>query len=302
MKAIGKRQKARENKERVVAVSGGFDPLHIGHVRLLRAARALGDRLVVIMNNDNWLMAKKGFVFMPQEERVELLRKFPFVDNVVLTSHRKDDPDRSVVRTLKEVKPDIFANGGDRDPKDAKKKSSSLNLDQTFCRENGIELIFNVGEGGKVQSSSWMINAARKPASRSVRPWGRYYGWDSGKGWNLKTVYIDRGKRLSLQYHRGRSEHWMLVEGDATATIESPSGLKEMYTLRLGESFRVGKGAVHRLESKKGGVIVEVALGHFDEDDIVRLEDDHGRAPLEKTLRRKTVRSTVRSLTGRVSK
>ena len=93
-----------------------------------------------------------------------------------------------------------------------------------------------------------------------------------------------------------------LVEGDATATIESPSGLKEMYTLRLGESFRVGKGAVHRLESKKGGVIVEVALGHFDEDDIVRLEDDHGRAPLEKTLRRKTVRSTVRSLTGRVSK
>ena len=112
-----------------------------------------------------------------------------------------------------------------------------------------------------------------------MRPWGVYYGWDNGQGWNLKTVYVNPGKRLSLQYHHGRSEHWMLVDGDAIATIRNPSGSEEKYPLRLGESFRVGKGTVHRLESKRGGVIVEVALGDFDEDDIVRIEDDHGRVP-----------------------
>ncbi len=77
----------------------------------------------------------------------------------------------------------------------------------------------------------------------------------------------------------------MLVEGDAMATILQSSGLEERYPLRLGESFRVGKGTVHRLESKRGGVIVEVALGHFDENDIVRLEDDHGRAPQRRKRR-----------------
>ncbi|OGG80052.1 hypothetical protein A3A39_03095 [Candidatus Kaiserbacteria bacterium RIFCSPLOWO2_01_FULL_54_13] len=260
----------KKRKPLSVAVSGGFDPLHIGHARLFRAARKLGDKLVVILNNDNWLRAKKGFVFMPQKERAELIRTLPFVDTVVLTKHRRDDPDRSVCRVLEKIRPAIFANGGDRFAKNTPEVA--------LCKRLGIKMIFNVGRGGKVQSSSWMIEAARKPASRTVRPWGSYFGWDSGKRWNLKTVYIRPGKRLSLQYHRGRSEHWILVEGDATATIQSPSGLMETYPLRLGESFRVGKGAVHRLESKRGGVIVEVALGHFDEEDIVRLEDDYGRA------------------------
>lgn len=249
--------------------------MHVGHVRLFKAARRLGERLVVILNNDNWLHAKKGFVFMPQRERAELIRAFPFVDRVVLTDHKKDDPDRSVVRALAKVRPAIFGNGGDRFKKNVPEVA--------LCKRLGIRMVFNVGHGGKVQSSSWMVDAARKPASRTVRPWGTYYGWDSGKVWNLKTVYIHPGKRLSLQYHHGRSEHWMLVEGDATATILQSSGLEERYPLRLGESFRVGKGTVHRLESKRGGVVVEVALGHFDENDIVRLEDDHGRAPKKRS-------------------
>ena len=255
---------------RTVAVSGGFDPLHIGHVRLFKAARELGDKLIVILNNDNWLRSKKGFVFMPQKERAELIQALPFVDKVVFSDHTKADPDGSVARALQKLRPAIFANGGDR--------GKSNTPERTVCKRLGIKMVFNVGKGGKLQSSSWMIDASRKPASRTVRPWGSYFGWDSGKGWNLKTVYVDPGKRLSLQYHKGRSEHWMLVEGDATATIQNSSGLIEVYPLRLGESFRVGKGTAHRLESKKGGVIVEVALGHFDEDDIIRLQDDFGRA------------------------
>lgn len=259
----------KKREARWVAVSGGFDPLHIGHVRLFRAARRLGDKLVVIVNNDNWLQAKKGFVFMPQKERAEIIREFPFVDKVVFTDHTIKDPDRSVVRSLRKLRPAIFANGGDR-------KSAKDIPEVAACKELGIKMVFNVGRGGKVQSSSWMVGAARRPASQTIRPWGAFFGWDAGKDWNLKTVYIKPGKRLSLQYHKKRSELWILVAGDATATTRT--GKKTVRkALTKGRVFAVGKGVVHRLESVRGGVVVEVARGSFDENDIVRLEDDHGR-------------------------
>lgn len=259
-------------KEKWVAVSGGFDPVHIGHIRLFETARKLGDKLVVILNNDSWLRAKKGFFFMPQKERVELIRAFPFVDKVVLTEHKKDDLDQSVVRALKKLRPAIFANGGDRKP------SADPIPEVAACKKLGIKIEYNVGHGGKVQSSSWMINAARRPASKSVRPWGEYYGWDSGRGWNLKTIYVKPRMRVSLQYHHHREEWWLLVSGDAQATTGQGKDSKTV-ELKKGEVFRVHKKQIHRLSSRRGGIIVEVAYGKFDEDDIVRLEDDHGRAP-----------------------
>ncbi|HYC34703.1 MAG TPA: adenylyltransferase/cytidyltransferase family protein [Candidatus Paceibacterota bacterium] len=149
-------------KKTVVAVSGGFDPLHIGHIRMFKAAKKLGDRLVVILNNDNWLRNKKKFAFMPEQERKEIIESFSFVDQVVITNHRENDPDHSVVRMLKKIKPDIFANGGDRNPTDAKDKKSPLNKDQAHCIEFGIRMVFNVGRGGKIQSSSWLVDKAVK--------------------------------------------------------------------------------------------------------------------------------------------
>lgn len=134
---------------RTVAVSGGFDPIHIGHVRMFKEAQALGDRLVVILNNDNWLITKKGFAFMPELERAEIIREFPFVDEVVITGHAPNDPDRSVCRELAAIKPAIFANGGDR-------KEVADIPEAAVCTEHGIEMIFNIGFGGKVQSSSWL--------------------------------------------------------------------------------------------------------------------------------------------------
>ncbi|TSC87215.1 MAG: mannose-6-phosphate isomerase [Parcubacteria group bacterium Gr01-1014_8] len=267
-----------KRKKRVVAVSGGFDPLHIGHVRMFEAARKLGDKLVVILNNDNWLKDKKGFAFMPEKERKELIEALPFVDQVVVTDHKKGDPDRSVVRALRHVKPHIFANGGDRDTRDAKKKTSSLNADQNFCIQHGTRVVFNVGRGGKVQSSSWMIQDAARHTARSVRPWGEFYGWDAGGNWYVKTIYVRPNKRLSLQYHNKRSESWMLVSGDATATIGKKGEKLTRVKLKRGEAFTVPKGYVHRLESKKGGTLVEIALGSsFNEKDIVRLQDDFKR-------------------------
>jgi cytidyltransferase-like protein len=154
---------AASKKVRTVAVSGGFDPLHVGHVRMFKEARKLGDKLVVILNNDNWLKSKKGFAFMPQEERKEILESFSFVDKVVITDHKKHDADMSVVRALAKVKPAIFANGGDRKP------SADPVPEVALCKKLGIRMVYNVGAGGKVQSSSWMIRDASKNFLRSVR-------------------------------------------------------------------------------------------------------------------------------------
>lgn len=137
-----------------VAISGGFDPIHIGHIRMIQAARALGDRLVVILNNDHWLRAKKGYVFMPQTERKELLKAISGVDQVVITRHTKNDRDTSVSREIQKIKPDIFANGGDR------KKGNTPEV--ILCKQLNIQLAFNVGQGGKVQSSSWLVAKAAK--------------------------------------------------------------------------------------------------------------------------------------------
>jgi len=268
-----KKKMATESSKREgvkwVAVSGGFDPLHVGHVRLFEEARKLGDKLVVIINNDNWLRLKKGFVFMPQKERAELIRVFPFVDKVVFTDHGKDDADMSISRTLRALKPAIFANGGDR--------VATNTPEGRVCSELGIKMTFNVGRGGKVQSSSWMVQDAIRASARSVRPWGEFYGWNKGSGWYLKTIHIKPKKRLSLQYHTRRSEYWVLVEGDATATVRADLGSLAQKKLVKNELFHVPLGMHHRLESKKGGVVVEIAMGDFDENDIVRLHDDHGR-------------------------
>lgn len=171
MRSLGIRamkKKSASEKNIVVAVSGGFDPVHIGHVRLMNEAKKLGDELIVILNNDNWLLAKKGFVFMDERERKEIIESFSSVDSVVITSHKRDDPDRSICRELRKLHPDIFANGGDRDRTDASDKDSSLNPEAVLCRQLGITTVFNVGKGGKLRSSSELVNQFRQTTPKIV--------------------------------------------------------------------------------------------------------------------------------------
>jgi D-beta-D-heptose 7-phosphate kinase/D-beta-D-heptose 1-phosphate adenosyltransferase len=140
-----------ENKK-VVMVSGGFDPVHIGHVRMFSEAKKLGDELVVVLNNDHWLRLKKGFAFMPEADRKEIIESFKFVDRVLITMHQEDTEDISVCREIELIRPHIFANGGDR-------KQDNI-PEYEICRKLGIEMVFNVGEGGKVRSSSELVKEA----------------------------------------------------------------------------------------------------------------------------------------------
>lgn len=147
---------------KTVAVSGGFDPVHIGHIQMIKEARELGDRLVVILNNDNWLKKKKGFAFMSEDERKAVLEAVRYVDEVVISSHPENPTDMSVSAELEKLKPNIFANGGDRDPANAADPNSSLYKDIKTCERLGIEIVYNVGKAGKIQSSSDLVKRIRE--------------------------------------------------------------------------------------------------------------------------------------------
>jgi D-beta-D-heptose 7-phosphate kinase/D-beta-D-heptose 1-phosphate adenosyltransferase len=145
------KKKIEKREPVVVAVSGGFDPIHVGHVRMFEEAKKLGDKLVVILNNDHWLRKKKMHIFMPDHERKELIKAIGVVDEVVLTGHGPNPEDMSVCETLRVVRPHVFANGGDRKPDGDPVPEVSV------CDELGIQMVYNIGDGGKMQSSSWLL-------------------------------------------------------------------------------------------------------------------------------------------------
>jgi len=161
MSPVRSRDREGKRSKRVVAVSGGFDPLHRGHIALFKASKRLGDELVVILNNDHWLRSKKGAPFMSERDRAAVLKGLRFVDRVMLSFHGPDPRDMSVSQELQELRPDIFANGGDR--------TMSTIPEKDICRRLGITLVFNVG-GGKVQSSSGLLS---RYAQKTNHPRGR---------------------------------------------------------------------------------------------------------------------------------
>ena len=128
-----------KNKIRV-AVSGYFDPIHVGHLEYLRMAKELGDSLVVIVNNNYQCKLKKGKHFMDENDRVEIVKALRFVDEVFLSV----DKDRTVCKSLEEIKPDVFANGGDR--------ATSEVPETPVCKKFNIKMVDGLGD--KIRSSS----------------------------------------------------------------------------------------------------------------------------------------------------
>ncbi|MEI6238405.1 MAG: adenylyltransferase/cytidyltransferase family protein [bacterium] len=146
--------KKKKKNIKVVMVSGGFDPIHIGHVRYMQEAKKLGDKLIVVLNNDHWYRIKGRPFFMTHDERKEIIEALECVDEVIITGHTKDSTDISVCEEIKKIKPHIFAKGGDR---------FADNIPEfKLCKEMEIEMVFNVGAGGKVRSSSELLKEYSK--------------------------------------------------------------------------------------------------------------------------------------------
>ncbi len=134
--------------KKTIMVSGGFDPIHVGHIRMIREASEYGD-VIVVANSDDWLFRKKGYVFMAFKERKEVLMAVKGVVDVVSVH----DDDGTVCAALIDHNPDYFANGGDRKSKNTPEK--------IVCEQLGIELLWNIG-GGKIQSSSELVGKSNE--------------------------------------------------------------------------------------------------------------------------------------------
>ncbi|MEM2547214.1 MAG: adenylyltransferase/cytidyltransferase family protein [Candidatus Bathyarchaeia archaeon] len=139
-------------KERKILVSGFFDPLHRGHIAYLKEAKNLGGKLVVLVHRDECCIRKKGYCFMPLEDRMSVLKAIRYVDEVIVCG---PNCDLTTCDALLKVKPAIFAKGGDRNPENMPQ------CELEICKKPGIEIVYGMG-GQKVQSSSWLVENYKK--------------------------------------------------------------------------------------------------------------------------------------------
>ena len=199
--------------KKIVLITGGFDPLHSGHIAYFKAAKALGDILIVGINSDAWLTRKKGSPFMPYKERAEIVRNIVGVDFVI----DFDDSDNSAKRAIWMVRQSypndkiIFANGGDRTDK---------NIPEMDIQDQNLEFVFGVGGFNKANSSSWILQEWKAP--KTERQWGYYRVLHEVSGMKVKELTVNPGCSLSMQRHNLRAEYWIVSEGEAVVNRATP--------------------------------------------------------------------------------
>ena len=252
---------------KVVLVTGGFDPLHSGHIAYFKAARKLGDHLVVGLNSDAWLTRKKGRPFMPIEERAAIVKELACVDEVIAFN---DDDNTAclaigyVLQTKASKWKLIFANGGDR-------TNTTTPEYTTWGNHPDVEFAFGVGGEDKKNSSSWILKEWSQPTTE--RAWGRYTVLDKGNGWQVKQLEFDAGKALSDQRHFTRSEHWHVIEGNIEITLQYDGEEKHTYVVPQGHSLDIPALCWHKAVNNDEipARVIEVWMGQeLTENDIER--------------------------------
>lgn len=251
---------------KIVLCTGGYDPVHSGHIAYLAEARELGDRLVVGVNSDPWLIRKKGRAFMPWAERAEIISNLRSVDEVI----EFDDWDgsaRHAIKTVRERYPDdkiIFANGGDR---------TAGNIPEMDINDDNLEFHFGVGGEDKKNSSSWILEDWKAP--RTSRPWGHYRVlYENGPATKVKELVVDPGQQLSMQRHAHRTELWFVAEGQASVfTLDDDGNKKFVADVHQYQNHMIFKHRWHQLTNTTDRPlkIVEIQYGDCcDEEDIER--------------------------------
>lgn len=252
---------------RVVIVTGGFDPIHSGHVAYIRAAAQLGDYLLVGLNSDIWLRNKKGQEFMPWSERANVLGAMQVVDEVIQYVDVEGHSCDAILYALEKF-PDseiIFANGGDRTDKNI------LEMDRHW--PDRVRFEFGVGGTDKKNSSSWILEKWRH--QRTERIWGHYDVLAEYPGCKLKELVVEPGCSLSYQRHNKRSELWFVKSGSGKLLLnptDNPS-LDQTITLMPHAHIRIDQGHWHQLINNTEFPlhIIEIQYGTAcDEEDIER--------------------------------
>lgn len=243
----------------IVLITGGFDPLHSGHIAYFHAAKKLGDILVVGVNSDAWLTRKKGMPFMPYRERAEIVRNIVGVD-FVIDFNDGDGSAKHAIWMVRQSYPQdkiIFANGGDR---------THINIPEMDIDDNNVQFVFGVGGFDKANSSSWILQEWKAP--KTNRQWGYYRVLHEVPGMKVKELTVDPGKSLSMQRHFKRAEYWIVSEGRAVvnSTMEGGYALPAI-TLEKHQEYKVPVEGWHQL-TNPFDVPVKVVEIQYGEDCI----------------------------------
>jgi D-beta-D-heptose 7-phosphate kinase/D-beta-D-heptose 1-phosphate adenosyltransferase len=250
----------------IVLVTGGFDPLHSGHIAYFRAAKQLGDTLVVGVNSDAWLVRKKGRAFMPWDERMAIVKNIKDVD-FVLEFNDDDGSAKSAIKLARQTWPDhkiVFANGGDR---------TDANIPEMEFEDTNIEFAFGVGGFNKANSSSWILEEWKAP--KTGRAWGYYRVLhEQGQEVKVKELTVLPKTCLSMQRHQDRAEHWFVSEGIATVyTVDQSTDMDLLGEFTRFQHIHINRHQWHKLcnETDQPLKVVEIQYGdQCIEEDIER--------------------------------
>ena len=251
--------------KKIVLITGGFDPLHSGHIAYFKAAKKLGDLLIVGVNSDEWLARKKGAPFMPYRERAEIVRNIVGVD-FVIDFNDSDGSARHAIQMTRQSYPGnpiIFANGGDR---------TQENIPEMSVEDLKLEFVFGVGGENKMNSSSWILQEWKAP--KTERQWGYYRVLHEVDGMKVKELTVEPGKSLSMQRHQYRAEYWIVSEGECMVKNQLSSGYELPSThLHVHQEYKIAVGEWHQLTNPFDVPckIVEIQYGEqCVEEDIER--------------------------------
>lgn len=249
----------------IVLVTGGFDPLHSGHIEYFKAAKELGDHLVVGVNSDQWLTRKKGRPFMSFDERCAIIKELSVVDEVIGFVDQDNTANHAIMQVVSTKSSEsklIFANGGDR---------SKSNIPE--MKFTDVEFVFGVGGNNKANSSSWILDEWK--TQKTERDWGYWRVLDDKpeKGYKVKELVIYPGKSLSDQKHFKRSELWTILEGEVRMDTEYNNVQSSLLLKPDSRPYEVDIGVWHRASNPgtKNAHILEVQQGtECVEEDIER--------------------------------
>jgi D-beta-D-heptose 7-phosphate kinase/D-beta-D-heptose 1-phosphate adenosyltransferase len=251
---------------KVVLVTGGFDPLHSGHIEYFKSARELGDKLVVGVNSDAWLTRKKGRPFMPFNERAAIIKELACVDDVI-GFNDDDDTARNAIGHILATTIDnvVFANGGDR-------TNTTTPEYETYGNYPSVEFVFGVGGTNKVNSSSWILDEWK--TQKTERDWGYWRVLDHKpeKGYKVKELVIYPGKSLSDQKHFERSEQWQVLQGIVKMDTEYNAIENITHLEAHSRPYEIGMEVWHKASNPgtENAHILEIQWGVCYEEDIER--------------------------------